>query len=804
MSQNIVDVWDGVQNTNSWVHDGDVERSAVDIVELASSVAGYSAGAQAAAAAASGYADTASGAVASIGTAATDAVQAVQNEGTAQISALVDAGGVQTGLIGSAGAAQLADIVTSGGIQISSVGNAGAAQITAITSAGGAQVALVSAAGTSATGDLAAVTAAQSAALVSAGGYQSGLIATAGSAQIAAVQTEGGTQIAAVQLAASAQVSSATVAAMSAGAAASTAQGAASAASGYAVSAGSFVSVTSGYATSAGSAASVASGYALTASSYMTSAGGYASAASDSADNAADSATAAQASADSIAASAAQIQTNADNITALETKTDITNKNVANIQALLNGTLYREETDSTAAYSKVVPTRAMPYASVDMISGKTVVWNQLVDADTISVTLTAEHKYYAEISGTASIMTGAGTAQAVTGGTDIVIDLTQMFGAGNEPSSVAEFEAMFPSINPAYNAGALMSAGVTEIESKGKNLCDLDAVWSGISSAVKDANGVWVLASLSSITNIKLWENDGTYQGQISYSYQRKDSNGRAAGYRIQVVYEDNTTAVAGSNAFQADWVDISATTASGKKVAYLRGLYNSNQTCYIKDVLIEKSATATEYTPYFSRTLPIPSAIQSLPGYGWSAGTAYNYIDFDRKVYVQNVGSVDLGSLSRSFNAIYASWQIVPPSDILIPTVQQQANNYLSEKYTQTPQGNLANIQNNQYIMGTSGALWVKTDGTNTVPPSGLFYYSLATPIETDISSLLTDSMIEVEPEGSLTFKNQNGDNWRVPVPNSETFLVQATPELPTTDGTYTLQCTVTDGTPSVTWVTA
>jgi hypothetical protein len=83
--------------------------------------------------------------------------------------------------------------------------------------------------------------------------------------------------------------------------------------------------------------------------------------------------------------------------------------------------------------------------------------------------------------------------------------------------------------------------------------------------------------------------------------------------------------------------------------------------------------------------------------------------------------------------------------------------------------------------------------------------YYPLAEPIETDISEYLTDdNLVNVEPGGTLTFKNQHGDDWRVPVPNEETFLVQATPELPTTDGTYTLQCTVTDGTPSVTWVSA
>lgn len=43
----------------------------------------------------------------------------------------------------------------------------------------------------------------------------------------------------------------------------------------------------------------------------------------------------------------------------------------------------------------------------------------------------------------------------------------------------------------------------------------------------------------------------------------------------------------------------------------------------------------------------PIPEAIKALPGYGWSAGTARNYVDYENKQYVQCVQSVDLGTLS-------------------------------------------------------------------------------------------------------------------------------------------------------------
>ena len=65
----------------------------------------------------------------------------------------------------------------------------------------------------------------------------------------------------------------------------------------------------------------------------------------------------------------------------------------------------------------------------DTLVGATVNVNQLVDVDTSSVTIQNSHKYYAKISGTKSIGASTGAAISVTGGTDIVTDLTDYFGS---------------------------------------------------------------------------------------------------------------------------------------------------------------------------------------------------------------------------------------------------------------------------------------------------------------------------------------------------------------------------------------
>lgn len=54
-----------------------------------------------------------------------------------------------------------------------------------------------------------------------------------------------------------------------------------------------------------------------------------------------------------------------------------------------------------------------------------------------------------------------------------LFDLTQMFGAGNEPATPEEFRAMFPDYYYSYNAGELKTIVPTSIEASGINLLNL-------------------------------------------------------------------------------------------------------------------------------------------------------------------------------------------------------------------------------------------------------------------------------------------------------------------------------------------
>lgn len=393
-----------------------------------------------------------------------------------------------------------------------------------------------------------------------------------------------------------------------------------------------------------------------------------------------------------------------------------------------NGITHQFETDSETAYAKTVPTGAK-LMSVKSVGGRSIVWNQLVKPVPAVVTGAGVKATFSDdgiitLNGTATTTGSAVSVQPVknqkghkylmianplsgvygkdqlqfssqsygqdsTGhGTIItnessnekwyytlyvyegvtydniklqpqIFDLTAMFGSGNEPTSVEEFEKMFPNDYYQYNAGEIISAGVTEI-------------------AVGD--------------------------------------------------------------------------------------------------------------TAY-----PIPEAIKALPGYGWSAGTAKNWVDYENKRYVQCVNSVDLGTLTWTYGNLPFGWGdnqwfSAPIQSIKVIPTNAQLANVLCKKYTTrcayVADGNDF-FRVDKSIGQHQGAARVTVLDTAYTDAAAfkqamqgvILYYELANPIVTDISSLIPDDFlrnIEVEAGGSITFKNSNGDSYRIPVPNEEEYIVK------------------------------
>lgn len=188
----------------------------------------------------------------------------------------------------------------------------------------------------------------------------------------------------------------------------------------------------------------------------------------------------------------------------------------------------------------------------------------------------------------------------------------------------------------------------------------------------------------------------------------------------------------------------------------------------------------------------PIPEAIRNLPGYGWSAGTARNYVDYENKRYVQCVGSVDLGTLTWTYGNLPFGWGdnqwfSAPIQSIKIIPTNTQLANVLCKKYTTrcayVADGNDF-FRVDKSIGQHQGAARVTVLDTAYTDAAAfkqamsgvMLYYELANPIITDISNLIPDDFlrnVEVEAGGSVTFKNSN-DNYHIPVPSEEEYIVK------------------------------
>ena len=543
----------------------------------------------------------------------------------------------------------------------------------------------------------------------------------------------------------------------------------------------------------------------------------------------------------------------------IEVNADIVDKRVTNIEKLLEGNLYDYQTDTDSKYVKSVPSGAMPYASLEQIGGKTVVWNQLgatsfreatangiifakVSSEEGSLSgncstanfyscfynnaCVVGHKYLVNVNmttpysgvrvrayGTASasdeqsvICTANGTTMTAdvyfnvgvvsTNYKPQIFDLTLLYGSGNEPSTVAEFQQTFPANYYPYSQGSLLSAGVTSVVSKGRNLLNPSPSNFATNNATitDNGNGITVTATSSGGYNYvqTILERENATKLQASFT-----ASGTGDAYMIAFNVDENDTFVSQINGGATSF-SVNLNSAYPKVGLRIYAARNTNVGVgkYItySDLQAEFGDSATTFTPYFSQSYPIPAEVQALTGYGWSvqlyinnvySGDVYNQIDFENKKYTQNVGKVTLnGSESWTWDTGNALAYTIIPNGFIIDSTTQH-NTYVMSSNPSITSTSWGRRSMYTYTMGMyygqtrlycksenfASANDVKTYFTNN--PTEVNYV-LETPIETDISAYLTDdNLIEVESGGTLTFPNSNGTDYQIPVPSAETYMV-------------------------------
>lgn len=106
-------------------------------------------------------------------------------------------------------------------------------------------------------------------------------------------------------------------------------------------------------------------------------------------------------------------------------------------------------------------------AAIKEVRGKSIVWNQLVDANTTEVATISGRKYLTKINGVKSIITSTGAAITINDASvDQVFNLTLMTLSN---ITVAEFEKMFPLDHYDYNTGTIIPFAGQNLVTIGKN-----------------------------------------------------------------------------------------------------------------------------------------------------------------------------------------------------------------------------------------------------------------------------------------------------------------------------------------------
>lgn len=319
--------------------------------------------------------------------------------------------------------------------------------------------------------------------------------------------------------------------------------------------------------------------------------------------------------------------------------------------------------------------------------------------------------------------------------------------------------------------GEIVSAGVTEVVEQGRNLFDVEKC---------AALGLYYGFEIDTNKTLQIALKDGkTCPTNVSFGIAYIRGN-TMANWLItsQGLVETKT-----DSSKMTDSTQIMVVCYPGNKET-MQSIADAFDIMLVDGIY--KPDTMPAYAPFHRNEHPIPEAIKALPGYGWSAGTAKNYVDYENKKYVQCVGSVDLGTVQWvagdgervSFQTSQVKGQKLTKNYTILP-------NFLCSKYLTKMQNEVwgktdvtgisadANADGYVYINDMS---YTDVDAFKQAMSGVILYYELAEPIVTDISSLIPDDFlrnIEVEAGGSITFKGGN-DNYRIPVPSEEEYVVK------------------------------
>lgn len=340
-----------------------------------------------------------------------------------------------------------------------------------------------------------------------------------------------------------------------------------------------------------------------------------------------------------------------------------------------------------------------------------------------------------------------------------VIDLTLMFGQGNEPSTVEEFTSLFPLSYYAYNQGTLLSFMGNGIKTVGKNLLklvDKSGTYNGITYSCAD-NVITLKGTANGASIIDFSVDGGFLRLYPRFQYTK--------GLSPTGTYSNVQTSLRGQN---ADFVTVGFWTNNALPLTmsnldadayYFRVQINSGFTvdCTLS-VQLEIGNVATDYEPYTSSTLSLPISTYFSNGMK-SAGSVYDELTETKAI--TRIGSVDLGSFDWSYNEQYQCFITYPvltdSADVNTTSVPNFISIYKAVSWsvgaTDATQDMIVCFLSSAHQLRVRNKSFTDPTAFKTAMNGVYLYYELATPTET---SFTTASLVTENAE--IPLSNEDG----------------------------------------------
>lgn len=349
----------------------------------------------------------------------------------------------------------------------------------------------------------------------------------------------------------------------------------------------------------------------------------------------------------------------------------------------------------------------------------------------------------------------------------VVCDLTKMFGAGNEPATAADFEALFPRTDYAYDAGSLLNFTGTGIKTVGFNLLGRTPIIFRNSSAPLRPLDRTTFAHLKAGITYRYRVNSNTATGRWVFSIYGEDGHDLENAEIDFGIASNRPTKLSTTGSFM-----------QGNDMYFTYGTFTPLVDCYMAIDLRLKTGSADfpdpiglavhavwsgyrndEYEEYWTRTLDLPVSTYFPDG---MRSTSVYFDELTANKAIKRITEFDLGSMIWSKNAGKNQYYSTLPTGT--PSLISDSSAGTAIRCSAYPSGNAYNITSAKAISNSAGVIWIVDPDISTTAEmktalTGVkAYAALAEPVETDITVPL-NLTYQVDDFGTEELLPENDD---------------------------------------------